>query len=1155
MNAYTHIILDEVHEREIDMDLLLILVREFLCHNSADTKIILMSATSSTADFIKYFTFHYDDGSVAPAFIKHTHERIYKIEKLYLEDLARFINPETAVNYMTPGISLNMFELAKTIIKLRLLESKLSILVFLPGIYEIESLYAILSQDEQLMESSLICILHSSLPTMTQKIAFNPASKPKVVLSTNIAESSVTITDPEVGCVIDFCLTKYLITNVKSTMSSLQLDWAARSNLEQRAGRTGRLCDGVVYRLISSRFYEKMRKYAIPEMERCPLETVILRIKMLDIMPPTVLLDKALNPPDPDIVINAIMTLKELGGLQRLENGFFQSQDGKLTYVGRIMAGLPLDVRITKFIIVGYMFSVFDEAIVIGAGLNGKSIFRNNFNRKFDDYSQKLCWTDSSSCDFIAILNAYKLWQYMTEQGHFTNLENEKRWCDQYNLERKNLHEMRVLIREIQNRLEELNMINLCGSRATTWQDKEKALIIKICAAGAFMPNYFITGQSSEFLEQDIHKQLGGKNPLNSIYFKNMKKEYVGEVYEEQLRQKLVDVGICRNTKDVKVTIDKGSTKIFVEFVDGSSEIDNEIYDAVNVGDQYRSRSTSVISGKVAPEVFKAVRLRKLGVKFSLQVMSSEESEAYALQHGIGNTDKGYFEINKFYYKEPSLVVQPLTCVAWVEGTITHIDHCGKFYIQPSTDENRMKLQEIRRGLLAMPIKYQNIEQLKEGNLVIADDGKIKMRAKIIEISNDDTTVKCYLIDYGNTQWIQFGNIYAITKMTRKIFDIPERCFQASLCKIAPSFIKCPRGKWTCESVEVFRSIALHKVCKVDVFSVVDDIASVNLIVDGQYVNEMLITAGFAQACEENFPSKMDHEIRKKNQHASDGQFGAATEFQQKVYKLMVPRIKSPNVSHCSQTLTLNGPLSPMETSVSHILVHSSSSEITIDSLSVNSVVLYDDPGNLYGRFLIAANVTKNNRETVLHETSKMPDIPGLPVLLALIFAPEVIFRRNAEKTRFDNIRFGLGFHTSKASPFFREHDCELPVHFELMDDDFTDINFLRSQMSWLLETPTADLMSTHDGETKFSLLSHVQVTIMKILNRKRAPLAVPFLNNSYTNWNKDDQSKDSITFSHSFPEDGGLYHKISQPLLKPIEDKKKAEMISDLEKLQQEIQ
>lgn len=124
---------------------------------------------------------------------------------------------------------------------------------------------------------------------------------------------------------------------------------------------------GRVYRLVPQVFYENMMlPNSKPEMLRSPLEQVVLKSKLLDMGPPHAILALAMDQPKLTDIKNTVLVLKELGGLFRTCNDVLSEHDGDLTFIGRVMAGLPIDTRVTRMILFGYCFSVLEECIIIG---------------------------------------------------------------------------------------------------------------------------------------------------------------------------------------------------------------------------------------------------------------------------------------------------------------------------------------------------------------------------------------------------------------------------------------------------------------------------------------------------------------------------------------------------------------------------------------------------------------------------------------------------------------------------------------------------------------------------------------------------------------------------------------------------------------------
>lgn len=1093
MEKYTHIILDETHERELDMDLLMTLIKNLHLFNSMHTKIILMSATLDEDLLMEYFTYH---PTIVPEIVKIDPKRRFAIRELYLDDLNQDLQDASIT---APIIRLETYEAGVKIIKLQLAKSQNSILVFLPGIYEIFALYTMLQNDKEIENASLLCILHSSLPVAEQEIAFKQTNKPKIVLSSNIAESSVTI--KEIDCVIDFCLTKYIDVNGQSTNAALKLDWASQESLKQRAGRTGRTCDGTVIRMIFRSFFNDLREKTIPEMMRCPLETVVLHVKMLQDIP-TQFLRGAPSPPKESAVLKALNILKELGGIQRLtSDGMFDSRNGEITFAGHIMAALPLDVRVSKFIILGYAFSVLDEAIIIAAGMTVKNIFINNYRSQLDNYVRKLSWADGSGCDFIAILNAYSLWSFSSEQGHFINWKEEKNWCDRFNLDRKSLHEMRNLINNIKFRLKGAEIESTSGSLAVKWLQKEKPLVLKICLAGAFLSNFFIVGDSSEVKEMDIYKTFRAKNPLNTIILKCKDPISVGEVYEDQIKKKFVASHICNDINEVEVEFEKGSSKIFVSFPKSQS------IDSGSVANE--SLSSISVPGKVAPEVYKALKLFQTGHKFTVDTMSERDAEKYAVEHGLGKlSDYGEFKANRNYFKHPGLVVIPTTCTKELLGVVSHVEHIGKLFIQPKFAEFRLRKQ-IEDSLPEEGLTAFEIKDLKRNQLVIVYHKFIK-RAKVVYVNHSTKNVTCLLYDFGVTIKLPSDHVFIVPESVKHIYDISPQCFEASLYGIEPAIYKCAQGKWTQEANEKFKEFVLDKTFKVEVYSVISEVAKVTLVTRERVnINLLLIEKGYAHEYEENYNSKYDQKIRHQNQSTNSNFFDAKEEFEQRENKFAKIEVPSPPRDRCTNVNYAYGPTTPLEVKTVRSTLVEASNEVKISPLSVNSVLLLDDPGNFYGRILVSSQPTTNGREFILHQTSLMPNVPGIAELLSLLFAPAVSFIRDETMTRYAAIRFGLGARDD-GSPFFVEHDSILPVNVQISVDDLEEINKLRLALSTiLLAQPKQELLTV---EVKSKLMKNIRSLIVNIFSKTR-PVLPPIYTSVSRKWEMSETDENTPDF------------------------------------------
>ena len=505
LNEWTHVILDEVHEREEDMDVVMLICKKLLLTNSRDTKLILMSATLDQSKFQSYFASLRPEMMVSPGQMEAIKAPIISLEarregiiqvssfcnnvwfwvvrspikyflKVYywnkLEKLMRQRYPGTTVDHGDfdlgePSLSESSVAMCRVLLeKLDGLEDQEheggkreapgAVLIFLPGLQEIKQVRDFLlakDPEERRTGPEWRCMaLHSSVPWEEHQTVFEPLplNQRKVILSTNIAESSLTI--PDIRYVIDFCLTKNMVADPETDYPRLMLQWASQSQMIQRKGRAGRVGDkgGRVYRLVPEDFCRRLPQDHEPEMTRVPLTKVVLDVKMLSMGSPKDLLALAMDPPDLRSIRRTVLALKEMGALLTTARGVQCKEDGDLTVLGEVVARLPVDVKLGKLVVFGHIFGVLEEAIIIASGLNGKSIFTSPFDRRVQSYKNKLHWADRTHSDCFAILAAYQVWEMKKMKGEFSGKDGvrdrEGVWCKQSFLQRKQLMEMKTQV-------------------------------------------------------------------------------------------------------------------------------------------------------------------------------------------------------------------------------------------------------------------------------------------------------------------------------------------------------------------------------------------------------------------------------------------------------------------------------------------------------------------------------------------------------------------------------------------------------------------------------------------------------------------------------------------------------------------------------------
>ncbi|XP_054256889.1 putative ATP-dependent RNA helicase DHX57 [Macrosteles quadrilineatus] len=471
LTSVSHIIVDEVHERSEESDFLLLILKKLLPQRP-DIRVILMSATLNAELFCKYFNdvpvvdipgrtfpveqlFLEDIVEATGYVIEESSKYCRKLNKTSMNqletletelELADVMSGRVISNAKTADHDLTVKQLChrykdysrhtwKSIylmdherINYELIETVLlylvdgdhqfpkegSILVFLPGMQEIREMHDMLSNNQTFNPRNnrfKLVPLHSSLSSEEQAQVFEKPKNGvrKIVLSTNIAETSVTIDD----CVfvIDSGKMKETRFDSNKNMASLETVWVSRANALQRKGRAGRVMPGICVHLYTLHRYDYLLDaQPIPEIKRVPLEQTILRIKMLPSMSGAGLqqvLGEVLEPPTEESITGAITRLVHVGALDRAEN---------LTPLGQHLAALPVDVRIGKLLLYGAMFSCLDSVLTIAASLSQKSPFQFHFDKK-DEVNKKKKEFMVANSDHFTILRAYNGWRKAAASG------------------------------------------------------------------------------------------------------------------------------------------------------------------------------------------------------------------------------------------------------------------------------------------------------------------------------------------------------------------------------------------------------------------------------------------------------------------------------------------------------------------------------------------------------------------------------------------------------------------------------------------------------------------------------------------------------------------------------------------------------------------
>ncbi|XP_007247621.3 ATP-dependent RNA helicase TDRD9 [Astyanax mexicanus] len=1054
LTEFTHIFIDEVHERTEELDFLLLVIRKLLHSNSRYVKVILMSATINCAEFAEYFGTPVRN-RINPAYVFEVEGAPYTVEEFYLDDIQNTLCLKVDTPHPDePNISADMYNVAVSLIQSfdeieakdqsrsaqdvsASLPERGSVLVFLPGLAEIQYMQEALSK---LVRKRLqVYPLHSTVTLEEQNGVFLvpvPGYR-KIILSTNIAESSVTV--PDVKYVIDFCLARHLVCDKETNYQSLCLTWASKTNCNQRRGRAGRVSKGFCYRLVTREFWNKeIPDYAVPEMLRSPLASIVLKVKILNMGDPRTLLSTALTPPNLTDIKRTILQLKEMGALSVSSSSF----DGDLTFLGRVLANLPVDLHLGKLIVLGHVFGCMEECLIIAASLSLKSFFAMPSLQQLAGYRSKLAFAHGVPSDSIAFVNAFKAWHTSRAKGEFRHPKDELEWGKENCIQIKRIREVAELREDLTKRVNQFNMNITESSSPLDYTSMHKQrFILQVVIAGAFYPNYFIQGALDEELAS---KELSGNDPRTTVLVRNLPP--FAFLYYKQLQS------LFRQCGQVKSIAFDGS-RAYVEF--------------------YRS---SLRGSGVLPEVSLSLLLSQQRLPLQLQVHPAEEVEARAkgralsyLKYARVNVDFQSQTVHPVGVLSSSIEPEKLPPKQVFIINITEVVEVGHFWGFQADEASMEKQRQLTTAINQLRLRpvpvslYPNLLCLAPFRDIHTDtEPENYYRAKILHILG--TNVEVFFLDYGNTSRVPCDHL---RELPADLLTPPFQAQEFVVARMAPSAQSMILGdQWSSQARNRFITLVSGHSLIVSLYSILHGVMRVDLYVSMETgdasVADLLVQEGHARYTEESFESQQSHDVLVGlYQDLKEGTFTPSStssswqsrkdEEKQLIDALLLSFSKS---SHSAPKcrVPVHGPSSPHKVAFHCMSGITMCRSVSIERDSINSVLVNDHPQDSHERMLVAAfvSLSSSGSRILLKETTLMPHIHGLPALITMLFTPIMELRTDKERTCFTGALCGLGAKSSSEEGVLLEHDIELAFDVKFDVEDITEINALRGVMNKL---------------------------------------------------------------------------------------------------------
>ncbi|HYM87087.1 MAG TPA: helicase-related protein, partial [Pseudoxanthomonas sp.] len=437
LSAYDTLIIDEAHERSLNIDFLLGYLKQLL-RKRRDLKVIVTSATIDTERFSQ----HFDgapvidvEGRTFPVEVRYRPLEERGSESLFDETAAR--GDDSRQKRDSDPLSSRTVNdaIVAAIDEITRLDPRGDVLMFLPGEREIRDAHQALERRKY--RDTEVTPLYARLSARDQDKVFNPGTKRRLVLATNVAETSLTV--PRIKYVVDPGYARVKRYSPRQKLDRLHIEPVSQASANQRKGRCGRISDGICYRLYAEADFESRPQFTDPEIRRSSLAGVILR--MLSLGLGRIEDFPFLEAPDERAIADGWQQLGELGAVTISDKG----GDRKLTAIGQQMARLPVDVKLARMLVAAHGNASLREMTVIASflGIQDPRERPPEAREAADNAHAK--FADPKS-EFIGIL---KLWRAYRDAHEELTQSKLRDWCERHFLGFLRMREWRELHRQL----------------------------------------------------------------------------------------------------------------------------------------------------------------------------------------------------------------------------------------------------------------------------------------------------------------------------------------------------------------------------------------------------------------------------------------------------------------------------------------------------------------------------------------------------------------------------------------------------------------------------------------------------------------------------------------------------------------------------------